>query len=149
MSTARNFFSEAEKEQIVNAIRQAELNTSGEIRLHVELHCKEDVLDHAAFIFERLNMHETEQRNGVLFYIAVEDRKLAILGDVGINSAVPQGFWNDIKEDMVTHFKQGSFAQGLAEGILMAGEQLKKYFPYKDDDVNELPDDISFGKDKA
>lgn len=144
--SVENFFSEEEKKQITNAIASAELNTSGEIRLHVEGRCKIDVLDRAAYVFGKLNMHETVQRNGVLFYLAVYDRKFAILGDAGINKLVPANFWDEIKETMLTFFKEGRFADGLSKGILMAGEQLKVNFPYQSDDVNELSDDISFEK---
>jgi len=141
-----NFFSTEEKKQITDAIAQAELNTSGEIRLHVEGSCKIDVLDRAAYIFEKLKMHETAQRNGVLFYLGVHDRKFAILGDGGINQVVPANFWDEIKETMLGFFKEGKFTDGLSKGILMAGEQLKANFPYHDEDINELSDEISFDK---
>lgn len=143
---AEKLFSEEQKAKIVEAIKEAELNTSGEIRVHIEKSCPEDVMDRAAFMFEKLKMHKTELRNGVLFYLAVKDRKFAILGDAGINAKVPEGFWDTIKETMVNHFKEGDFAGGLTRGILMSGEQLKAHFPYQTDDVNELSDDISFGK---
>jgi len=142
---AINMFTEEQKTEIVNAIKEAELNTSGEIRVHIEKNCPEDVLDRAAFIFEKLKMHKTKLRNGVLFYLAVNDRKFAILGDAGINAKVPEGFWDNIKETMLNHFKNGEFTRGLSEGIKMTGEQLKKHFPRKSDDVNELSDEISFG----
>ena len=144
--SVENFFSKEEKKQITDAIAAAELNTSGEIRLHVEGSCKIDVLDRAAYVFGKLNMHETAQRNGVLFYLAVKDRKFAILGDAGINQVVPDTFWDEIKETMLGFFKDGKFADGVSTGILMAGEQLKSNFPYQKDDVNELSDDISFEK---
>lgn len=144
--SVENFFSTEEKKQITDAIAQAELNTSGEIRLHMEGHCKIDVLDRAAYIFEKLGMKETAQRNGVLFYLAVHDRKFAILGDAGINQVVPVNFWDQIKETMLTFFKEGKFTDGLSKGILMAGDQLKANFPRQKDDVNELSDEISFDK---
>jgi uncharacterized membrane protein len=140
-----DFFKLAEKIRIVNAIKQAEKNTSGEIRLHIENRCKGEVLDRAVDVFAMLKMHKTEQRNGVLFYLAINDRKFAILGDAGINAVVPNNFWDAIKEAMLAHFASGNFAEGLAIGINMAGEKLKEHFPYQKDDVNELPDDISFG----
>ena len=139
-------FTEEEKKQIVDAIKQAEKNTSGEIRVHIEKKCKEDVLDHAAFMFDELEMQKTELRNGVLIYLAVEDRKLAILGDAGINMKVPKGFWDETKDVMINHFKNGEYAKGLSEGIIKAGKQLKEHYPYEKDDTNELSDDISFGK---
>jgi len=140
------YFSEENKLQIANAIRVAETNTSGEIRVHVEKRCKDDVLDRAAYIFEKLEMQKTEQRNGVLFYLAVEDKKFAILGDVGINQKVQSDFWEKTKELVLENFKNSTVADGLAKGIIMAGEQLKDHFPYQVDDVNELSDDISYGK---
>lgn len=146
MPDIRNFFTEEEKKNIVNAIKEAELNTSGEIRLHLENRCKIDVLDRAANIFAKLEMHKTKLRNGVLFYLAVKDQKFAILGDAGINAKVPDNFWDKIKDHILSNFKEGKYAKGLEEGIKMAGEQLKKHFPYQSDDVNELSDDISFGK---
>ena len=144
--SVENFFSPEEKKQITDAIAEAEKNTSGEIRLHMEGHCTIEVLDRAAYIFGKLKMHETTQRNGVLFYLAVNDRKFAILGDAGINKLVPVNFWDEIKETMLSYFKDGKFAIGLSEGILMAGKQLKANFPFQSDDVNELSDEISFDK---
>ncbi len=143
---AKNFFSDQQRKQIEDAIREAEKNTSGEIRVHLESHCKEDVLDRSAYLFKKLEMHKTEQRNGVLFYLAVVDHKFAVIGDAGINSKVYGDFWKEINEIMTTCFKQGEFVGGLSKGILRCGEQLKTYFPYQKDDVNELPDEISFGK---
>ena len=142
---AVNFFSREEKELIKSAVKEAELNTSGEIRVHLDNHCKEDVMDRAAWWFEKLEMQGTEQRNGVLFYLAVKDHKFAILGDAGVNALTPDNFWDSIKETMALHFLEGDFATGLKEGILMTGVALKDHFPYQDGDVNELSDDISFG----
>jgi len=141
----KDFLSEADKKKIVDAIKKAELNTSGEIRVHIETSCKGNVLDRAAYIFKKLKMHKTELRNGVLFYLAYKDRKFAILGDAGINSKVPENFWDEIKEKMTAQFKEGKFAEGLSEGIIESGKQLKTHFPHQSDDVNELSDDISFG----
>ncbi len=145
------FFSQEEKDKIVRAIEEAEKNTSGEIRVHIEKDCKTDVLDRAAYIFKKLKMHKTKLRNGVLFYLALEDRKFAILGDAGINRVTPDDFWDNIKEKMLEYFRENRIADGLVKGILMAGEKLKEHFPYQQDDVNELSDEISFGdkmKDK-
>jgi uncharacterized membrane protein len=141
----KDFLTETDKKKIVDAIKEAELNTSGEIRVHIESYCKGDVLDRAAYIFKKLKMHKTELHNGVLFYLAYKDRKFAILGDAGINSKVPENFWDEIKDRMAEKFREGKFAEGLSEGIIESGKQLKKHFPYQSDDVNELPDDISFG----
>ena len=143
----QSFFTDKEKLQITNAIKAAELETSGEVRVHIEGHCSgKQVLDCAAFWFKKLKMHKTALRNGVLFYLAVNDHQFAVLGDIGINAKVPDDFWDEIKERMLAHFKKDEFALGLDEGIRMAGEQLQTHFPYQDDDINELPDDISFGK---
>ncbi len=142
---AANFFSKEEKEVIKSAVKEAELNTSGEIRVHIDNHCKEEVMDRAAWWFEKLKMQKTAQRNGVLFYLAVKDHKFAILGDGGINAVTPDDFWDQIKEKMLASFMEGEFANGLKEGILMAGEALRSHFPYQDDDINELSDEISFG----
>lgn len=143
---AEDKFSEIEKEKIVQAIRLAEQNTSGEIQVHIENHCKGNVLDRAAEVFAILKMHKTALRNGVLFYVALKDHKFAILGDAGINSKTQSSFWDEIKAHMFEQFKDGKIADGIAEGIHMAGNQLKQYFPLSKDDANELPDDISFGK---
>lgn len=144
----QKYFTEEDKLQIKNAIRVAETNTSGEIRVHVEKFCKGEVLDHAAYIFEKLEMHKTKLRNGVLFFLAMEDRKFAILGDAGINRKVPENFWEEITSHVIQKLKEEKFAEGISEGIVKAGEQLKTHFPYKDDDVNELSDEISFGEEK-
>lgn len=144
--TADKFFNPLEKADIMTAIHEAELNTSGEIRVHIETELKGDVLDRASYIFEKLNIQKTKERNGVLFYLAVNSKKFAILGDAGINSKVSPDFWDKIKEDMSNYFKNENFTGGLTTGILLTGEQLKKHFPYLKDDVNELSNDISFGK---
>ncbi len=144
MASARNFFSKQEKEELVACIHEAESNTSGEIRVHVDDTADGDVLKRAWQVFARLGMHKTAQRNGVLIYLAVRDRQFAIVGDEGINKVVPEGFWDETKNRMEAAFREGRFLDGLKEAILMAGEKLKTYFPHKEDDVNELPDDISF-----
>lgn len=143
--SARFFFSKEEKEDIVQAVKNAELDTSGEIRVHIENKCKGEAKDRAALLFKKLGMQKTELRNGVLFYLALKNRKFAILGDGGINKLVPDNFWDDIRDTMLNYFREDNFAEGLAEGISMAGKQLKKHFPYQSDDINELPDEISFG----
>lgn len=138
------FFSEAEKEKIVAAIKHAELNTSGEVKVHVEELCTEaDPLERAKAVFLYLSLHKTAQRNGVLFYLAHGDRKFAVLGDAGIDKVVPANFWESTRDTLRQYFLQGSFSEGLQMGIREAGEQLKKYFPYQKDDVNEISDDIS------
>lgn len=142
----KSFFSSEEKERITSAIKEAECNTSGEIRLFVENKCAGAVLDRAAFWFAKLNMTKTAMRNGVLFYLALTDKKFAILGDVGINAKVPDNFWEDISTEMANSFKENAFTEGIVTGILNAGGKLKEHFPYQQDDKNELSDEISFGK---
>lgn len=142
---ASDFFTRDQKLQIENAIKEAELNTSGEIRVHIESEIIGDVLDRAAYLFEYLGMHKTEARNGVLIYLAVKSRKFAILGDAGINAKVPPDFWDKIKREMEQKFSLGKFTDGLSLAILSAGEQLKVHFPLMSNDVNELTNDISFG----
>jgi uncharacterized membrane protein len=137
-------FSDTEEEQLRKAIEAAEKNTSGEIRLSAEKHCKEDPLDRAANYFHKIGMDKTALRNGVLIYIATEDHKFAIIGDAGINQAVPADFWDTTKEAMLEKFKAGQIVEGLVTGISMAGEKLKQFFPYEDGDQNELSDDISY-----
>ena len=143
---AEKLFSPEDKQQIVAAIQSAERETSGEIQVHIENHCGPDVMDRAAEVFETLKMHQTKDRNAVLFYLAVEDHKFAILGDMGINKVVPEGFWDNIKTEMTNHFREKAFATGLIKGIELCGTQLKSHFPYDEKgDINELPDEISFG----
>lgn len=143
-ASAVSFFSREEKERIARAIHQAEEDTSGEIRVHVEDSYRGDPLDRAAAVFASLNMHKTALRNGVLFYLALKERRFAILGDAGINRVVPGDFWNNIREVMTGHFMAGRFAEGLEQGIGMAGARLKEHFPHQADDKNELPDEISY-----
>ena len=141
-----NIFSEKEGKQVKEAIQKAETTTSGEIRVHIDKKLRGDVLDRAAHVFKMLEMHKTELRNGVLFYLAIEDKKFAILGDAGINNKVPKDFWDQIKEEMVHYFKKDDFVNGLTTGINMAGEKLQEHFPYMgEEDINELSDDISYG----
>ncbi len=143
--TAREFFSVQQQEVIKQAIIHAEADTSGEIRVHIEDHCKGDVMERATKVFSKLKMHKTKLRNGVLFYLAVQDRKFAILGDAGIHKAVQDAFWVSIKSGMQQQFKEGKFTEALCEGLLKTGEQLKIHFPHQRDDVNELKDEVSFG----
>ena len=139
-----SLFTDDEQQQIRAAVEAAERQTSGEIRVCVEKKCSEDVLDRAARYFHKLDMHKTKLRNGVLIYLATVDRKFAIIGDAGINKAVPDNFWEDAKEAMLSHFKFGNLIEGIITGVNMAGEHLQRFFPHKLDDKNELPDDIAF-----
>ena len=142
----KEFIGNHGKLQIEQAIKEAELNTSGEIRVHIESKCLQDPLQRAVYIFNYLKMFNTQARNGVLIYVAVESRKFAIIGDAGINKVVPDNFWNSIKENMGAAFSQGKYIDGLVEAIREAGVSLKRYFPYQSDDINEQPDEISFGE---
>lgn len=145
MSVAK-FLNPEEEKSILEAIRLAEKNTSGEIRVHLESNCEGDVMDRAQVVFKKLKMHKTKLRNGVLFYIATESRHFAILGDNGINEKVSSSFWDETKELVISKLKNEETAAGLEQGILKAGEQLKAFFPYESDDKNELSDEISTGK---
>jgi uncharacterized membrane protein len=141
---ASTFFTREQQTQIRDAIKEAEGETSGEIRVHIETRLRGNVLDRAAWIFKKIGMHATEKGNGVLFYLAVRNKEFAIIGDRGINEKVPENFWDKTKDVLQRHFKSGKYTEGLIEGILMAGKQLREHFPHKRDDVNELPDEISF-----
>jgi len=146
-STSRDFFTPQEQEEIKEAIMCAELDTSGEIRVHIENSCSGDIMDRAAYLFKSLGMNKTELRNGVLIYLAIKNRRFAIIGDQGINAVVPENFWDDIKSEMISHFRDNQFTEGLVSAIARTGESLKKHFPRAKTDSNELSDDISFGKD--
>jgi len=132
---------------LVAAIRQAEVTTSGEIRVHLEDTCPTpEPLDRAAQVFAELNMHKTAARNGVLFYLAWQSRQFAVIGDSAINAAVPDDFWETTKEAVLEQFRHEKYVLGLERGIKMVGEQLQRYFPYNASaDENELDDAISFG----
>lgn len=140
----RKQFSEDQQEAIRNAIAAAELNTSGEIRVHIDKICKKDPIERAIEMFAKLGMHKTELKNGVLFFVSMEDHKLAIIGDKGINEVVAVDFWDSIRDEMIQHFKDGMYTEGLVKGIHRAGEQLKSAFPFQSDDENELSNDVSF-----
>ncbi|WP_435261583.1 TPM domain-containing protein [Tenacibaculum sp. nBUS_03] len=145
MSKVENFLSVEEEQEIVLAIRQAELNTSGEIRVHIE---KSTLLSHynrAQEVFNSLKMFNTQAANAVLIYVAVEDHKFVIYGDKGINDVVSANFWDTTKNIMQEQFKRGDFKQGIIEGVLKAGEELKVHFPWKIDDEDELSNEISKG----
>lgn len=139
------FFTKEEEKQIVGAIQKAEKNTSGEIRVHIEQKPHSKPLVNAVEVFERLGMHKTQARNGVLIYLAPEKREFAILGDKGINEVVPNDFWASERDILLSHFKRKAFAEGICIVIKQVGEKLKAYFPYQSDDINELPDEISYG----
>ncbi len=137
-------FNDEEQQRIRTAIEDAEKHTSGQIRVCIEKTCSENVLDRAAKYFHQLDMHKTKLRNGVLIYVAVVDRKFAVIGDAGINKVVPPNFWDDTKDDMLEHFKAGNLIEGIVTGLAITGGHLQKYFPHKKGDSNELSDDIAF-----
>jgi len=145
MSKIEDFLSEEEEQEIVKAIRIAEQNTSGEIRVHIEKSTQIDAFNRAMDIFHFLKMDNTKLENGVLIYVAVEDKNFVIYGDKGINDVVSNDFWDNTKDVMQSHFKTGNFKQGLIEGVLKAGKALETYFPWKQDDTNELSNEISKG----
>jgi len=143
MSEVEAFLTKQEEQEIVNAIRQAEKNTSGEIRVHLEYASNHNHFNRATEVFHQLKMDTTKERNGVLIYIAVHDKKFVIYGDEGIDKVVSKDFWETTKSIMEKYFKQGKFKQGIVEGILKAGEELKTHFPWQTDDVDELSNEIS------
>ena len=143
---SKHLFTEQDQQQIVYAITDAELRTSGEIRVHVDRKCAGDPVQKAFRVFKKLGMYNTADRNGVLFYVAAEDRKLAIVGDKGIHEKVHSEFWNRVKEEMLIDFKNSSYTEGLIKGIKQTGEHLRIYFPRKADDQNELSNEVTFGK---
>lgn len=145
MSKVEDFLTKEEEQEIVEAIRVAEKNTSGEIRVHIEKSTSVDAFDRAMEVFHLLKMDETVLKNGVLIYLAVKDKNFVICGDKGINDLVPNDFWDCTRDVMSKNFKEGNYKQGLVEGILRAGEQLQKYFPYEDGDTDELSNEISRG----
>ena len=143
--SARDFFTREQRDDIKQAIMNAELDTSGEIRVHIDSKCKGEVMDRAYKVFNQLKIHKTELRNGVLFYLAIKNRKFAIIGDEGINDVVPDDFWEELKMHMLDAFREEKFTDGLVDGITRIGSHLKQHFPYQTDDINELSDEISFG----
>ncbi len=145
MCKLEDFLTENEEQEIINAIRTAEEKTSGEIRVHLERTSKIDIYDRALEVFHFLKMDNTKLQNGVLIYVAIDEKSFVIYGDKGINDVVPQNFWDSTKEIMVSHFKKRNFKQGLVEGIIKAGEELQNHFPWEYIDKNELPDNISKG----
>ncbi|MEM6721543.1 MAG: TPM domain-containing protein [Bacteroidota bacterium] len=145
MSKVEDFLSAEEEQEIIAAIRTAERNTSGEIRVHIEDHADIDTFDRALEVFHLLKMDNTKLRNGVLIYVAVRDRKFVICGDEGINNVVPENFWDTTRDAIRDQFRQENFTQGLIEGVLKAGEELQKHFPWDVDDENELSNEISKG----
>lgn len=140
-----HFFSKKEEQQIIDAIREAEENTSGEIRVHLQDNVDGELMQAAVETFYELGMHHTAAANGVLIFMVPKQRQFAIVGDQGINEKVPPGFWDDVRNLMLTHFQKKEFAKGVCEGVRLSGEKLKEYFPVSPDDLNELTNELSFG----
>lgn len=143
-TTVEDFLTASEEQEVIEAIRLAEKNTSGEIRVHIENTSNNTLNKRALEVFSILKMHNTKLRNGVLIYVAVEEKAFVIYGDKGINNVVSSDFWNTTKKSIENHFKNKNFKQGLVTGIETAGMQLKKYFPVADINEDELPNEISF-----
>ena len=141
----QRFFKPEEEQMIVLAIKEAEGQTSGEIKVHIESRCEGHPFERGLEVFTHLEMQLTRQRNGVLFYLAMKDHRFAIVADEGINAVVEETFWDDIKEEMQAYFIAGNIVEGLKKGVLMAGQQLKIHLPYSERDKNEISDDISMG----
>lgn len=141
------FLTAEQQETVVAAVRLAERGTSGEIRIHIDGECEGDPVKRAEEVFFRLGMDRTERRNGVLIYLACNTKVFAIIGDKGINDVIPEHFWEDVIQDMSTSFRQGLFAEGLAQAVVSVGHKLQSFFPVRADDINEQPDEISFGKE--
>jgi len=138
------FFSENEKKRIMQTIHQAELKTSGEIRVHLERKAQADILKQAQGKFEKLGMTKTQQRNGVLIFLAVQSRQFVICGDLAIHEKLPETFWTEATQLMESYFKQDQFAEGIVHAVLSVGEKLRAFFPYERNDLNELSDEISY-----
>lgn len=138
------YLTEEQEKHIIDAIAEAELQTSGEIRIHIEAKCNRDPLERAARIFHELGMDQTELQNGVLIYIASEDHKVAVYAGKGINKQVEDGFWSGVLNLILEEFKKDDFEQGIANAVARVGEKLKELYPYRKDDINELSDDISY-----
>lgn len=137
------YLTKKEEAAVVGAIQAAEKQTSGEIRVHIESRSKKDPMERAKEVFFQLEMNKTKAQNGVLFYLAMQQRRFAVLGDAGIDKVVPSDFWESVKEMVLSEFKKGNVAKGLQLGVAEAGAKLKKFFPYQSGDVNELTDAIS------
>lgn len=143
MPKIEDFLTSKEEEEIVEAIRIAECKTSGEIRVHIEQKCDSDVYEHALEVFHALKMDNTAQRNGVLLYVAVDNKSFVICGDQGINNCVGPDFWNSTRDKISTQFKSGNFKQGIIDGIKEAGKSLATHFPWHHNDIDELDNTIS------
>ena len=143
MSKTEDFLSTTEEQSVIEAILIAEKNTSGEIRVHLEGHSDNNVYSRAQELFHLLKMDNTKDRNGVLIYVAVQDKQFAIIGDQGINKVVAIDFWDTTKKAIQHQFVRGNFSQGLIDGVTAVGQALTTYFPWQTNDTNQLPNEIS------
>ncbi len=143
MAAIEEFLNPKQEEEVVKAIQEAEKRTSGEIRVHIEKTARKEIWDRAMEVFHLLKMDNTRDRNGVLIYVAIEDRQFIIYGDRGINAVVPPNFWESTKDAISREFKKGNFKQGLIDGITRAGKELQEHFPWSEGDQNELSNQIS------
>ncbi len=135
---AKDLFTEEEQAEVRIAIQHSEERTSSPIKVHIEGHCKEDTIERASTVFEQLQLHKAELRNGILFYLAIKDKAFAVIGDVGVQNALHKDFWNQISELMLNYFQQGEFVKGLVEGVLEAGKQLEVHFPNNGNNPSQL-----------
>ncbi len=139
-----DFIDEAGERRILEAIGRAERHSSGEIRVHLHKGGGEDVYQRAVETFNRLEMYKTRLRNGILIYVDTRGRRFAVIGDEGIHRKVGSGFWEKIRDILAEHFRRGQYTEGIVRAIDVIGLALAEHFPYSDDDINELPDEISF-----
>ena len=138
------FLTDKEMASLVEAIKIAEDQSSGEIRVHIDSTSEDDFAKKAFAIFQSLEMHKTKERNGVLFYVNFEQHYLTIIGDEGIHKKVKQSFWDHLHDEMTAEFAKENYCIGLENAILKTGQELKKYFPISGENINELSNDISF-----
>lgn len=146
---APGYFTTEDRERISAAVRTAETLTSGEIRVFIDDRCGEDPLDKAAFLFQKLKMGETAERNGILVYVAMQDHQLAIYGDTGIHEKLPTGYWQEVLQGMQARFRDGRIVDGLVWAVMEVGGRLAAHFPVSHHNPNELSDDITFGSEEA
>lgn len=140
----KRLVSPADEIRLINAIQIAELQTSGEVRIHIEKTCKGDILEACKTQFVKLNMHETKDRNSILFYLAISSKSFAVWGDEGIHQKVNDDFWDSITSCAISYFKQNDLVTGIEKAVELCGEKLKQHFPLQHDDKNELPNNISY-----
>jgi uncharacterized membrane protein len=139
----RDFLTEADLEAVRRAILEAEANTSAEIRVHLDHRCPGDPMARAVALFEGLGMHKTAERHGVLIYVAITDRKLAVIGDRGIHERVGDQYWPELVAAVTSHFRDERPRDGLVHAVDELGQVLRQHFPRRPDDVDELGNEVS------